>query len=194
MGSTLYGSDGTLAAARSEREAAEADRSAAIRQRWPALDLTGKYTQLDHAPTFDVTVPSGQIRAPIFGHDGYTTAGADLSVPLWTSGRIRGAIGAADASARGAGAQETRSAADLKLAVTEAYIEVFRARKALAVAESNVASLAAHASDVQSMYDKEAVPKSDLLAAQVSLANATQQRLRAANAVHLASAAYNRWV
>ena len=115
-------------------------------------------------------------------------------MPLWTSGRIRGAIGAADASARGAGAQETRSAADLKLAVTEAYIEVFRARKALAVAESNVASLAAHASDVQSMYDKEAVPKSDLLAAQVSLANATQQRLRAANAVHLATAAYNRWV
>ncbi len=32
-------SDGTLAAAHSEREAAEAEHSAALRQRWPSLDL-----------------------------------------------------------------------------------------------------------------------------------------------------------
>ena len=62
------------------------------------------------------------------------------------------------------------------------------------VAESNVASLKAHADDVQVMYDKQAVAQSDVLAAQVALANATQQRLRAANALRLATAAYNRWV
>jgi outer membrane protein len=44
------------------------------------------------------------------------------------------------------------------------------------------------------MYDKQTVAQSDLLAAQVALANATQHRLRAANALRLASAAYNRWV
>ena len=33
-----------------------------------------------------------------------------------------------------------------------------------------------------------------MLGAQVAFANATQQRLRAANALHLATAAYNRWV
>jgi outer membrane protein len=64
----------------------------------------------------------------------------------------------------------------------------------LQVAESNVASLKAHHDDVQVMYDKQAVPQSDLLGAHVALANATQQRLRAANALHLATAAYNRWV
>lgn len=187
-------SDGTLAAAHSERQAAEADHSAALRQRWPALDLNGNYTQLEHAPNLSITTPAGQLQAPIWAHDGYAVAGADLSVPLWTSGRISGAIGAAAAGARGATAQEVRSSADLKLAVAESYIGVFRARKALEVAESNVASLKAHADDVQAMYDKEAVARSDLLAAQVALANATQQRLRAANALHLATAAYNRWV
>ena len=187
-------SDGTLAAARSERQAAEADQSAAQRQRWPALDLSGKYTQFEHAPNLNIATPAGQLQAPILSHDGYAMAGADLSVPLWTSGRISGAIGAAAAGARGATAQEVRSTADLKLAVAESYIGVFRARKALEVAESNVASLKAHADDVQVMYDKEAVAKSDLLAAQVALANAAQQRLRAANALHLAIAAYNRWV
>ena len=187
-------SDGTLAAAHSERQAAEADQSAAMRQRWPALDLDSKYTQFEHAPNLNIATPVGQLQAPVFAHDGYAMAGADLSVPLWTSGRISGAIGAAAAGARGATAQEVRSTADLKLAVAEAYIGVFRARKALEVAESTVASLKGHADDVQAMYDKEAVARSDLLAAQVALANAGQQRLRAANALHLAAAAYNRWV
>ena len=118
----------------------------------------------------------------------------EVSVPLWTSGKISGAIGAATAGARGANAIEVRSTADLKLAVAEAYIAVFRARRALNVAESNVASLKAHADDVQVMYDKQAVAQSDLLGAQVALANATLQRLRSANALRLAAAAYNRWV
>ena len=186
--------NGTLAAARSDREAAEADHSAAMRQRWPALDVMGAYTQLDHAPILDITTPAGQLQAPIWKHDGYAMAGADLSVPLWTSGRISGAIGAAAAGARGAGAQEARSAAELKLAVTESYIAVFRSRKSLLVAESSAASLKAHAEDVKVMYDKEAVARSDLLAAQVAFANAAQQRLRAGNGLHLALAAYNRWV
>src|ERR1022692_1412891 len=187
-------SDGMLAAARSDRQAAEADQSAAQRQRWPALDLNGTYTQFDHAPSLDIATPAGQLQAPIWQHNGYALAGADLSVPIWTSGKISGSIGAAAAGARGANAVELRSTADLKLAVTESYVAVFRARRALKVAESNVASLQAHADDVQVMYDKQAVAQSDVLAAQVALANATQQRLRAANALRLATAAYNRWV
>ncbi len=187
-------SDGTLAAAHSEREAAEADHTAALRQRWLALDVNGTYTQFEHAPNLDIATPAGQLQAPIWAHNGYATAGADVSVPVWTSGKISSSIGAAAAGARGASAQEVRGTADLKLAVAESYIAVFRARKALHVAESNVASLKAHADDVQAMYDKQAVAQSDFLGAQVALANATQQRLRAANALHLAMAAYNRWV
>lgn len=184
----------TLGAARSEREAADADHVAAKRLRWPVLDVVGSYTQFQDAPVLDLTTPLGQLQAPIWKSDAYVMAGADVSIPLWTSGRLSGAIGAAAAGARGAAALEARTAADLKLAVAEAYIGVFRARRALRVAESNVASLRAHADDVQVMYDKEAVPHSDLLAAQVALADATQQRLRAANALRLAMATYNRSV
>ncbi len=187
-------SDGTLAAAHSDRQAAEADQTAAQRQRWPALDLNGTYTQFEHAPNLDIATPAGQLQAPIWRNNGYGLVGADVSLPVWTSGRISGAIGTAAAGARGANAQEARSAADLKLTVAESYVAVFRARRALEVAESNVATLEAHAQDVQVMYDKQAVPQSDVLAAQVARANATQQRLRAANALRLATAAYNRWV
>lgn len=186
--------DAAMAAAHSERQAADSERLAAERLRWPVLDVTGTYTQFQNAPILDIATAAGQLQAPIWKHDSYGAAGADMSIPVWTSGRISGAIGAATAGARGAGAQEARSAADLKLAVAEAYVAVFRARRALEVAESGAASLKAHADDVQVMYDKEAVPQSDLLAAKVALANATQQRLRAANALRLATAAYNRRV
>ena len=187
-------SNGTVAAVHSERDAAEAEHTAAVRARWPSLDLNGNYTQLQHAPQIDIATPAGRLQAPIWAHDGYATAGADLSLPVWTSGRVSGTIGAAAAGVRGAAAQEAGSAADIKLAVAEAYVMVFRARRALAVAESTAESLQGHRNDVQIMYDKQAVPQSDLLGGQVSYANAVQQRLRAANALHLATAAYNRWV
>ena len=42
------------------------------------------------------------------------------------------------------------------------------------------------------MVESESVPRSDVLAARLALANAEQTRLRAANAVEIAQAAYNR--
>ena len=62
----------------------------------------------------------------------------------------------------------------------------------LQTAASSVDSLNAHVSDVQHMVESESVPMSDLLAARVALANAQQAQLRAANAVEVAQAAYNR--
>ena len=47
-----------------------------------------------------------------------------------------------------------------------------RAGRALAAAESTVASLTAHVGDVTAKVEQELVPRSDLLAAQVALANA----------------------
>lgn len=188
-------SDGTMAAAHSEVEAAQADQSAASRQRWPALDVTGAYTQLQQSPILDIATPTGQFQSPkIWKHDAYAMGGANASLPLWTSGRLSGAIGAAAAGTRGASAQEVRGGAALKLAIAESYVAVFRARSALRVAESSVTSLEAHVQDVRSMYEKEAVAQSDLLAATVALANVAQQRLRASNELRIATAAYNRGV
>jgi outer membrane protein TolC len=113
-------------------------------------------------------------------------------VPLYTSGRLSGLAGAARAGAEGAAALESGTIAETKLAVAEAFVGVLRARHALEASESSVASLESHLNDVQVMYDREAVPQADLLAVQVALANARQQRLRAGNALRIASAAYNR--
>jgi outer membrane protein TolC len=187
--------DGALAAAESTRDAAADEARAATRARLPVLELTGGYTQMQEAPYLDIETPGGRLQSPkVFAHDRYASGGAELSLPLWTSGRLSGAIGAARASSRGAGAAARQSAADLKLAVAERYVAVLKAEAALRVAESAALSLKAHAADVEALYAREAAPKSDLLAARVALANAEEGRLRASHARRLATAAYNRAV
>jgi outer membrane protein TolC len=187
------GADQGLAAVRAEAEAASLDAEAARAQRWPTLGLSAGYTMLDDAPAFDFGFAGLPIRPPeIFGGDDYATGSASLSLPLYTGGRISSTIAAAEARSRGAGLQAGGAEQDLKLAVAESYVAVLRAQRALAVADSSVASLASYARDLDVMYEREAIPKNDWLLGQVALADASQNRLRAANALEVARAGYNR--
>jgi len=185
--------DHGLAAVRSQAEAAEFDASAARAQRWPTLALDGGYSWFDDAPAFDFSFTGLPVTPPeLFGGDDFARGSATLSVPLYTGGRISSSIAAAEARGRGAGAALQGAEQDLKLAVAESYVEVLRARRALAVADSNVRTLEALTGDVGAMYERELVPKNELLAVQVALADARQNRLRAANGAEIAQAAYNR--
>lgn len=186
-------SDPALASVRLEAEAAASTERAARGARWPTLEASGGYTRYDRAPALDVQTPSFAFRSPpIFDDDDMVMAGARLSVPLWTGGTVSAAIRSARHAREAAEALGEQAIADLKLEVAARYIGVLRARRGLAAAEANVASLEAHAADVQALVERELVAQSDLLAARVALANAQQERLRAENAVQLAHAAYNR--
>jgi outer membrane protein TolC len=185
--------DQGLAAVRSDAEAAQLDAAAARAQRMPTLAVGGAYTWLNDSPAFDFSFTGLPIVAPpLFSGDDFAQRSATLSVPVFTGGRITSSIAAAEAQGRGAGAQLTGAEQDLRLAVAETYVGVLRARRASAVADSNVRTLEALVSDVSAMFERELVPKNDLLAVQVALADARQNRLRAANAAEIALAAYNR--
>ena len=187
--------DNALAAVRSQAEAAQLDAAAARGQRWPSLAVGGAYTRLDDSPAFDFGFTGLPIVAPeLFDGDDFWMGAATVTVPLFTGGRISSSIAAAEARGRGAGAQVAGAEEDVKLAVADAYVDVLRARKALEVADSNVTTLESLVSDIGAMFERELVPKNDLLAVQVALADARQGRLRAANAAELALASYNRRV
>ena len=163
------------------------------RQRWPTIAVSGGYTKLDDSPAFDFAWTGLPIQPPpLFEDDAYATGAATVTLPLFASGQISASIAAAEAQARGADAQLRVASGDVKLAVAEAYVEVLRARKAEVVAQSSVRTLEALASDTASLFERELVPKNELLAAQVALADAKQNALRASNAVDVALAAYNR--
>ena len=185
--------DQALAAARSQAESAQLDAAAARAQRWPTVAVDGGYTWLDDAPAFDFAFTGLPITPPeIFGGDDFAMGSATVTVPVFTGGRISSSIAAAEARGRGAGAQALGAEQDLKYALADAYVGVLRARKALEVAASNVRTLEALVGDIGAMYERELVPKNDLLAVQVALADARQNQLRAANGAEIALAAYNR--
>ncbi len=185
--------DHSLAAARSQAEAAGLEAQAARAQRWPTVTVGGSYTQLDDSPAFDFAFTGLPLTPPeLFEDDKYVMGSASLTLPLFTSGRISSSIAAAEARERGVGAQVTAATADVKLAVADSYVEVLRTRKAHGVASSNVQTLEALTRDTTSMFERELVPKNELLAIQVALADARQNELRTANAAEVAAAAYNR--
>lgn len=183
----------TLAAADAEVEGARAKVRAARDGRWPTVDTNVSYTRLNSAPQLDVVTPGFTFRSgPIFKGDQYVSGTVQLKLPLYAGGRITAGIHAARDSLTRASAQEHATLADLKLAVAEAYVAVLRARSELATANASVKSLSAHVSDVRSMFQRQMVAKSDVLAAEVALANAQEAQVSAASAVQVTLADYNR--
>jgi outer membrane protein TolC len=185
--------DQSLAATQSHAEAAALQAQSARAQRWPTLAVGGSYTKLDDSPAFDFSFTGLPVSPPDLFEDGdVLTGAATVSMPVFTGGRIASSIRAAEAGQRGAEAQLATARGDVKLAVATAYVDVLRARKALAVAQGNVRTLESLAQDTASLFERELVPKNEDLAAQVALADARQNELRASHAAEVALAAYNR--
>src|SRR5579864_7171530 len=185
--------DKALAAAGSDVEGARATERAARGARWPSLDANAGYTRLNASPAFDMSTAMSTFRSgPLFRDDQYTSGSVQMKLPLYAGGQISAGIDAARHTLAGASTAQETAMADLKLDIAEAYVGVLRAHSSLRAAESSVTSLSAHANDVEIMVQRESVPRSDLLAARVALANAEQVRVRAANSVEIAYAVYNR--
>ena len=185
--------DPATAASAADAEAAASGERAARAARLPQLTVSGGYTRYADAPALDVTTPDFRFLSPrIFDDDDTVMGAAELRLPVYTGGSISAGVRAAAAQSRAASAEQRRSVAELRLEVARHYVGVIRARRGLAAAEAAAAALRAHVADVEVMVERETVAISDLLAARVALADAEQSRLRAANGVELAQAAYNR--
>ena len=160
--------------------------------RLPQLGISSGYTRLDTAPgfSFGESLSTG----PIFDGDDFVTAGAQVRVPLFTSGAVSAGIEAAEYGARAAEDQLSAVVQNIKLGVAEHYVSVLRAESAVSVAESYVASLETHTNDTRNRYEVGDVPQNDYLAASVTLADAEQRLLQARNNLDNARAAYNRFL
>jgi outer membrane protein TolC len=184
--------DHRIEASAADLDSARAAEEAARAARLPSLNAIGGYNRFDNAPQFEFAFGGSTLQAPIFAGDDYTSAGVELKQPLYTGGRISKSIAAARQTTAAATETDRVERSSLRLDVTRAYVDLLRMRRLLQTANSSVASLAAHTSDVSNMAERELVARNDLLAARVAQANAEQQRVRAENAVALAEAAYNR--
>jgi outer membrane protein TolC len=192
-------SDHRLQSARFATLSARQTLAAVKATRLPTLNFESSYTALDQIPVlvFDLpfTLPGEPVPLRVqqsLNQAQFPMTRFDVSLPLFTSGRIREGIRAASAGVAATKEQEAGTQLDIKLNVAEAYTNVLRARRGLEVAESMVSSLEGHASDVQNLFDQGLIPRNDLLSVQVTLADARQQVLKARNALDVARATYNR--
>jgi outer membrane protein len=184
--------DRTLQAAENRVESASAEHDAARGGRLPTFAVAAGVTRWGDTPAFDFTAAGLPGELPLFGGRSMRTTDARVSLPLYSGGRISASIDAAGATLASRRRASDTAVQDVRAATAQSYVDVLRAESAVAIADARTASLAAHTSDVESMFENGQVPRNDLLAASVSLADAEQQQLKARNALEIARAGYNR--
>jgi outer membrane protein TolC len=184
--------DRLIQASQNEVAAAKAELDAARSSRLPSVSAGAGISRFDEAPAFDFSGAGVPTVLPLFGGETLRMADARVTLPLYTGGSVSRGIDAAEAMLDARQFQSGATAQKIKLDVAQYYIDVLRAQSTLAVAKSNAKSLAAHVSDVDSMFKSGSVARNDYLAAAVSLADAEQRSLQAGNHLDLAYAAYNR--
>lgn len=181
-----------LQASRLSMEYSEEGLMASKAERLPKLTAESGYTVLDNAPAAVVDSPLIPSRELPSGEDKSLSYKVMATIPLFTSGRIKGAVDAADAGLRASRKDNARDVLDLKMDVAEAYVAALRAERDAQVMESSIKSLSSHLRDIEGLFGQGLVARNDLLAASVALADARQRALQAQNAVDVARASYNR--
>ena len=186
------GTNAQLQASRQTSAAASQELASSRSARLPQIQTLNAQAFLSNP----VSVPSssGQPRAASGGQDLFTISAVAAIVPIYTGGRIRNTVASNRAQLNASRADEATTALDLKLEVARAYVDVLRANRGVAVAESNVVSLTAQARDVANLVTQGRGIRNDLLAAQVARANAQQRNIQARNRLSVAWATYNRYL
>ena len=189
---TALTADQRLEASRKNVESNRQTLAAAKAERLPSVAIESGYTVLNHAPTAAINNPHFPFKELPTAEDKSLTYKTMLSIPLFTSGRISNGIDAASSGLNTAIQDEKKTILDIRLSVAEAYLGILRSKRGVEVTESNVAALSAHSKDVTNFYEQGMVTKNDLLASQVTLADARQRLIQSLNNLNIASASYNR--
>lgn len=181
--------------------AAALNLSAARRDRLPKARTFAIDAQLNRSPMLNVSqfgTPGGVGAAlPFFAgqnQNNFPLSLTAISQPLYSGGRMRGAVDAADADFRAQRAEQARAALDLKLIVADAYIGVLRAQQDLKVADSDVRRLSSFHDDVINRQRVGMATRNEGLSAEVSLANARLRVIEARTTLDTAWATYNRYL
>lgn len=156
---------------------------------------------LDYSRTFGASSRTTQVPD---GNGGFTTVSAggnssdftqqlalNLSVPLYTGGRVRNSRKAAQANARAALANARQTEQEVAVQTILGYLNVLQAQELLEVAESNLATARERRRIAGVRFDAGVAARLEVLRADSDLAAALQNRVSVANSVAQAKAALN---
>jgi len=149
---------------------------------YPNLRIESGVTKLDEVPSF------GRM---IMGDDVIYDIKGIVTQPLWTGGKVSSAYKLALANDESAKYEYERVKNELILSVQGAYFGILKALKFAQIARDAVKQIEAHLQIVKNFYEVGIVAKVDVLKAEVQLANALQNLIKAENGVSLAKAGFN---
>lgn len=161
-------------------------------EHWPVVTIDGSFTGRSAEPAFKMYFEEIPLTTIPYEQTENFAARAKIDFPLYTGGRIEHGIAAAEADRTASIMETEEKIMDLKMRVAEVYVSVLRTQCDTDLTESTVRSLESHAHDVEMRFRHEQVQQTDLLAAQVSLANARHAVIQARNRLDSIRAAYNR--
>lgn len=163
-----------------KRREAEADVSAVAAKKNPSVNYSWQRNQY----------PTQHVAGTQSSNHGYSQ-GINVSWPIWTFGKVEGAIDAARYQKNIADLNVYKTEADTKLAAVQAYYQYLEAIKLAEVQAQSVTDYASHLNNVQQQFDAGIVAKLDVLSSNVSLANAKQKSIAADNTRDVAEANLN---
>jgi len=172
---------------RARSAAAAADLRGAKAGRLPLVDLAASFTRFSSVPELVLDVP-GRVPETVFPNiPNQSRLRAELSQPLYTGGRVRGAIDAATHQLAAARKDVDAGLEDLVLETTIAYWKLVAAREAERVVAESIRSYESNLKQVRDRAEVGLAARGDVLSVQVDRDRAELSRLEAENTAALAN-------
>jgi len=190
-----YEKNPQLQALREKIGGKEASLGLSKSQRSPRFSLSGMYSRTDN-PVYGFMSILNQERFSPADMAAINNPGEvenfntkfSLQIPVYSGRALESGIMMAGLDRRAAELEFERKKQEIRLGVVQAYLDVLMAREGLKVAGNAYTTAEAHVKMARSHFEAGTVVKSDLLSAEVRLAQVDEMRLGARNRVELAKA------
>ena len=179
-----------------ERDSARASYNAARNSRW--ITITGSHKT--ERGGYDDNIVKKTDATGAWTGEYYKAIGNEhsnsltASMPIYTGGKIAGAIKQAKAGYLISEQGVQRAYNEMRNTVTNGYFDMLQADNLQKLGRESVDRLADHLKNVEAQYEVGVVAKVDVLRSQVELANAKQSLIQAENKYQVAEANLNKIV
>jgi outer membrane protein len=185
-------------------QAADAKASEVNTLGLPSLKFNGTYTRISPVPSLVFPFPVGavlnstalnDIHSISFVTENYPLTSnivnnyglkATVQQPLFTGGKISGAIDAAEYAAQATQEDHKKDQAEVLYNIKVAYWNLYRANEFKRFVDENVDQIKSHAGDAENLFKQGLLTKNDVMKVRVQLSDALVRQIDAKNNVQLA--------
>lgn len=172
-----------LAEARARESSAQATVSSREALAKPGISASTSYLRTNHVIPFGFGSPTGGTQAIFPDIPNNYRVRAEVTVPVYTAGRVSSLVDAAEADVRAAGNDRKTTEEDVRIDLVRAYWALVTAREAERVLVQSLERAGAAVSDVKARVDAGVLPPNDLLSIQAQRAREAVRLVQAKNAV-----------